>query len=54
MSIMEICEVTPTSASNPDCPFNCIGCKHCLQMTYHTDELTVTCELENNDEPIIP
>jgi len=48
--LKKLCEITPLSATNPECPYNCIGCPHCRGIQYWDyDDIEVECELENNE-----
>lgn len=48
--IKPISEISPASATNPNCPFDCIGCEFFKGIhVYSNDDVWVECELENND-----
>ena len=50
MTYKDVAEIGPVFAENPECPFNCIGCKYFGGIhTYNGGmDVEIECELENN------
>lgn len=50
MTMYKTCsEINPVHAKNPECPFNCIGCKYFGGISVHDkDDVDIECELEDN------
>lgn len=53
MAYKQIATMSPISGKG-DCPFDCVGCEHLLDMIFRgNDDIRIKCDLNDNEDEII-